>query len=87
MKLPRFDILVNETSYYNLFTSIRDSNILRGVQKFWKIWREEGGKFGGPFLENPAGREVIRQIPFMGVVWIFSRTTQYNQPQTMSTQK
>ena len=27
-------------------------------------------------MENPEGRGVIRQIPFVGVVWLFSGTTQ-----------
>ena len=35
----------------SLFTSIRDSNISRGCAKI---------------LENPEGREVIRQIPSVG---------------------
>ena len=63
MKLTKFGILVNKTT--SLFTSIiRDSNISRGVQKLWKIQRGGGG--------------VIRQIPSMGVVWIFSGTTHLN---------
>ena len=61
MKLTKFGILVNKTT--SLFTSIRDSNISRGVQKLWKF-RRGGG--------------VIRQIPSMGVVWIFSGTTHLN---------
>ena len=46
------------------------------MQKFWKFRRGEGGEFWGPILENPEGRGVIRQIPFVGVVWLFSGTTQ-----------
>ena len=61
MKLTKFGILVNKTT--SLFTSIRDSNISRGVQKLWKIQRGGG---------------VIRQIPSIGVVWIFSGTTHLN---------
>ena len=37
MKLRKFGILVNKTTF--LFTSIRDSNISRGVQKLWKFRR------------------------------------------------
>ena len=58
-------------------TSIRDSKISRGCAKILEIpegrW---GGKFWGPILENPEGRGVIRQILSVGVVWIFSGTTQ-----------
>ena len=46
------------------------------MRKFWKFRRGEGGEFCGPILENPEGRGVIRQIPFVGVVWLFSGTTQ-----------
>ena len=35
----------------------------------------EGGTFWGLILENLKGRGVIRQIPSVGVVWIFSETT------------
>ena len=38
------------------------------VPEGWGGWR--------PILENPEGRGVIRQIPFVGVVWLFSATTQ-----------
>ena len=34
-----------------------------------------GGKLGGVITENLDGGEVIRQIPSVGVVWIFSGTT------------
>ena len=46
------------------------------MQKFWKFRRGGGGKFWEPILENPEGRGVIRQIPSVGGVWIFSGTTQ-----------
>ena len=32
----------------------------------------EGGTFWGLILENLKGRRVIRQMPSVGVVWIFS---------------
>ena len=35
-----------------------------------------GGKFWGPILEDPEGKGVMQQIPSVGVVWIFSGTTQ-----------
>ena len=73
MKLTKCGTLVNKTT--NLFTSMRDSNNPGGVQKFWKSGRE-GGKFWGSILEIPEGRGVIQQIPSVGVVWIFSGTTQ-----------
>ena len=78
MKFTKFGILVNKTT--SLFTSIRDSNISSGCAKILEIpeGRGRGGKFWGPILENPEGRGVIRQIPSIGVVWIFSGTTQFN---------
>ena len=42
----------------------------------------EGGTFSGLILENPEGREVIWQIPSMGVVWIFSGTIQLEEQRT-----
>ena len=80
MKLTKFGILVNKTT--SLFTSIRDSNkklFPGGVQKFWKLGRGAGVNFGGRFWKNPEGRGAIRQIPFVGVLWIFSGTTHYFQ--------
>ena len=76
MKLTKFGILVNETT--SLFTSIRDSKISRGCEKILEIPEGRGGKFWGPILENPKGRGVIRQIPSVRVVWIFSGTTQFH---------
>ena len=54
MKLTKFGILADKTT--SLFTSIRDSNISRGVQKFWKFRRGGGVNFGGRFWKNPEGR-------------------------------
>ena len=54
MKLTKFGILANKTT--SLFTSIRDSNISRGVQKFWKFRRGGGLNFGGRFWKNQEGR-------------------------------
>ena len=65
MKLTKFGILVNKTTY--LFTSIRDNKISRGCAKSLEIPEGRGGgKFWGPILENPEGRGVIRQIPSRG---------------------
>ena len=85
MKLSKFGIIVNKTT--PVFTSIRDSNISRGV---WENFGNSGGEVGGggakfwlPILENPSGRGgVIRQIPSVGVVWIFSGTTQLEEQRT-----
>ena len=74
MKITKFGVLVNKTT--SLFTSVRDSNISRGCVKILETPEGGGGKFCGPILENPEGRGVIRQIPLVGVVWIFSGTTQ-----------
>ena len=50
-----------------------------GERKFWKFRRGGGGgKFWEPIFDNPKGRGVIRQIPSVGVVWIFSGTTQFH---------
>ena len=50
------------------------------MQKFWNFWEGRsgggGGKFWGPISEDPDGKGFIQQIPSMGVVWIFSGTTQ-----------
>ena len=65
MKLTKFGILGNKTT--SLFTSVRDSKISRGCAKILEILEGRGGgKFGGPILENPEGRGVIRQIPSVG---------------------
>ena len=77
MKLTKFGILENKTT--SLFTSIKDSNISRGRAKILEIPEGSGGgKFWEPIFENPKGRGVIRQIPSVGVVWIFSGTTQFH---------
>ena len=50
MKLPKFGILVNKTTY--LFTSVK-SNISRGCVKILEILEGSGGgKFWGLILEN-----------------------------------
>ena len=64
MKLTKFGILVNKTTY--LFTSIRDSNNSRGCAKIWVIQEGKGGKFWGPILENPEGRGCHMAKPFHG---------------------
>ena len=64
MKLPKFGILVNKTSY--LFTSIRDSNISRGCAKILEILEGRGGKSWEPILENPEGRRGHMAISFCG---------------------
>lgn len=48
----------------------------KGVRKFWKFQRGGGVNLGGGGLisQKPEGRGVIRQIPSMDVVWIFSGT-------------
>jgi len=69
MKLTKFGILVNKTTY--LFPSIRDNNISR--ENFGHS-RREGCKLWEPMSENPDRREVIKVNPFCGVVWIFSGT-------------
>ena len=76
MKITKFGVLVNKTT--SLFTSIRDSNISRGcMRKFWKLQRGGGGiNFVGRFWKIQRVGGVIRQIPSVGVVWIFSGTTQ-----------
>ena len=72
MKLPKFGILVNKTTY--LFTSVK-SNISRGCVKILEILEGSGGvggegvNFGGWFWK------IIWQIPSVGVVWIFSAGT------------
>ena len=38
---------------------------------------QRGGKVWGLISENPEARGVIQQVPSVGVVWIFSGTTQY----------
>ena len=74
MKLTKCGTLVNKTT--NLFSSMRDSNNSRGCGKILEIWNG-GAKFWGPILEIPEGRGGgIQQIPSVGVVWIFSGTTQ-----------
>ena len=65
MKLTKFDILVNKTTY--LFTSIRDSNNSRGCVKIWEILERKRGKFRGPILENPEGMGAHMANPFCGV--------------------
>ena len=77
MKLTKFGILVNKTT--SLFTSIRDSKISRGCAKILEITEGRGGNFGADFgkSKGEAG-EVIRQIPSVGVVWIFSGNTHCN---------
>ena len=77
MKLTKCGTLVNKTTY--LFTSMRDSNNSRRCAKnleFSGRGGGGGGKFWGPILEDPEGKGVIQQIPSVGVVWIFSGTTQ-----------
>ena len=75
MKITKFGILVNKTT--SLFTSIRDSNISRGcMRKFWKLQGGRGVSFVGRFWKIQREGGVIRQIPSVGVVWIFSGTTQ-----------
>ena len=77
MKLTKFGILVNKST--SLFTSIRDSNISRGCAKILEIPEGRvGDKFWVLILENPKGKGVIRPIPSVGVVWIFSGTTQFH---------
>ena len=77
MKLTKFGILENKTT--SLFTSIKDSNISRGRAKILEIPEGRGGgKFWEPIFDNPKGTGVIRQIPSVGVVWIFSGTTQFH---------
>ena len=77
MKITKFGVLVNKTT--SLFTSKRDSNISRGCAEILETPEGGGGgKFCGPMLENPEGKGVIRQIPLVGVVWIFSGTTQWD---------
>ena len=74
------NLVVNKTSC--LFTSIRDSNIFRACAEILEIPARRcrgGGTFGGLILENPKGIGVTPQIPSMGVVWIFSRTTHYEK--------
>ena len=77
MKLPKFGILVNKTTY--LFTSVK-SNISRGCVKILEILEGSGGgggwvNFGGWFWKIQRGGGVIWQIPSVGVVWIFSAGT------------
>ena len=76
MKLTKFGILANKTT--SLFTSIRDSNISRGCAKILEITEGSGGKFWGMILEKSRGKGAIRQIPSVGVVWIFSGTTHFS---------
>ena len=74
MKCTKFGILVNKTT--SLFTSIRYSKIPGGVRKFWKFRRGGGGvNFWGRFWKIQRGGGVIRQIPSVGGLWIFSGTT------------
>ena len=74
MKLTKFGILVNKTT--SLFTSVRDSNISRGMCENFGNSGGEGGNFGGKFWKiQRGGGGVIRQIASIGVVWIFSGTT------------
>ena len=40
--------------------------------KILEIPEGRGGTFWGLILENLKGRGVIRQMPSVGVVWIFS---------------
>ena len=77
MKLPKFGILMNKTTY--LFTSVK-SNISRGCVKILEIpegsGRARGGvNFGGLFWKIQREGGIIRQIPSVGVVWIFSAGT------------
>jgi len=65
----------SEQNYF-LFTSVREQ-YFQGVCKSFENAEGEGGKFWELILENPEGRGLIQQIPSMGVVWIFSRTTQF----------
>ena len=76
MKITKFGILVNKTT--SLFTSVRESNISRGCAKILETPEGEGGgvNFVGRFWKIQRERGVIRQIPSVGVVWIFSGTTQ-----------
>ena len=82
MKLTKFGILVNKTT--PLFTSIRDSKISREVCKNFGNAGQKGGgvNFGGRFWKIQRGGGVIRQIPSVGVVWIFSGTTQLEEQRT-----
>ena len=73
-KLTKFDILVNETTY--LFTSIRDSNSFTGCAKILEVPEGWGGWILRADSRKSRGEGVIRQIPFVGVVWLFSGTTQ-----------
>ena len=74
MKLPKFGILVNKTTY--LFTSIREQYFQGVCKNFGNSGEEKGGggKFWGLILENPEGRG--SHTPSVRVVRIFSGTTQ-----------
>ena len=77
MKITKFGVLVNKTT--SLFTSIRDTNISRGRAKSLETPEWGGGvNFVGRFWKIQRERGVIRQIPSVGVVWIFSGTTQWD---------
>ena len=53
MKLTKFGILVNKTT--SLFTSVRDSNISRGMCENFGNSGGEGGNFGGKFWKIQRG--------------------------------
>ena len=76
MKLTKFGILANKTTFS--FTSIRESNISRGCAKSLEILEGTGVNFRCRFWKNSEGRGAIRQIPSVGVVWIFSETTHFS---------
>ena len=61
------DLGCDASSVWNF--CIHFSDIILCVAKKGKVW--------GLISENPEERAVIRQVPSVGMVWIFSGTTQY----------
>ena len=61
------DLGCDASSVWNF--CIRFSDIISCVAKGGKVW--------GLISENPEERAVIRQVPSVGMVWIFSGTTKY----------
>ena len=61
------DLGCDASSVWNF--CIRFSDIISCVAKGGKVW--------GLISESPEERAVIQQVPSVGMVWIFSGTTQY----------
>ena len=73
------EVAIDQNTFLHLqvFKASKGHYISRGCEKILEILERRGVYFSGRFWKILRGGGVMRQIPSVVVVWIFSGTTHY----------